>query len=68
METETKINENAPEELYTIMEVAKLLKVTTTTIHNWIEAGKIPYKVLTKGKRKRMIRFVPSKIKKHFNL
>jgi len=56
------------ENLLTIKEVAKMLNVTTTTIHNWINSGKIPYKIIYRGKRKRVIRFIPSKMKEHFNL
>ena len=56
------------DQLLTTEEVATLLNVTYTTIRNWMDAGKIDYKVIEKGTKKRVIRFELDKLKKQFNL
>ena len=43
--------------LYTPEEVAEYLKVASSTVYHWAQAGKIECYVLSQGKRKRTVRF-----------
>lgn len=56
------------EPLWTIEQCAKYLNLKYCTVINKVNAGKIPFKNLGQGKRKRIIRFVPSEVKAHFGI
>lgn len=53
------LSTNLKPQLIKISEAAELLRVSTSTIHNWIQAGSIPYiRLPDAGRRKRAARLL----------
>ena len=46
-------------------ELARLWRVGRSTIYEWVQQGRIPYRVLNPGSKKPRIRFAPDEIEAH---